>query len=71
MENRLQQERDRIQSALLGSTTTTRQYEQLYVAQQALAWAEDPAIAKSPYNLVMGIPVDSEGCWVLPRQPRS
>ena len=71
MENRLQQERDRIQSALLGPTTTTREYEHLYVAQQALAWAENPNAAKSPYDLVMGIQVDSEGCSDVPRQPQS
>lgn len=71
MEDRLQQERDKIQSALLGPTTTTRQYEHLYVAQQALAWAENPAIAKSPYDLVMGIPGDSEDCLAGPHQPQS
>jgi hypothetical protein len=71
MENRLQQERGRIQSALLGSTTTTRQYESLYVAQQVLAWVENPEIAKSPYDLVMGIQANSEGCWGVPRQPQS
>lgn len=71
MENRLRQERDKIQSALLGPTTTTRQYESLYIAQQALAWIENPAIAKSPYDLVMGIQADSEGCWGAPRQPQS
>jgi hypothetical protein len=71
MENRLQQERDKIQSALLGSTTTTRQYEHLYVVQQALAWVDNPAVAKSPYDLVMGIQADSEDCLVGPRQPQS
>ena len=72
MENRIKQERDKIQSALLGPTTTTRQYEQLYAAQQALAWAENPELAKSPYDLVMGgIQGDSEGCSDVPRQPQS
>ena len=71
MEDRLKQERDRIQTALLSSTTTTRQYEHLYAAQQALAWAENPNIAKSPYDMVMGIRGDSEGCLDVPRQPPS
>jgi hypothetical protein len=71
MEDRINQERNKIQLALLGPTTTTRQHEQLYAAQQALAWAENPAIAKSPYDLIMGIQGDSEGCSVVPRQPPS
>ncbi len=68
MENRLKRERDRIQSALLGPITTTRQYEHLYAAQQALAWVENPTVAKSPYDLVMGTQEESEGCWGVPHQ---
>lgn len=61
MEERLQQERDRIQSALLDSTTTTQQYQQLYAAQQALAWAQNPQIARSPFDTVMLPPITTIG----------
>lgn len=64
-------ERNRIQAALLVPETTPHQYDLLYAAQQALAWAENPQVAKSPYNLVMGIQEDLGGCWVVPRQPLS
>lgn len=67
METRLQQERDKIQSALLSPTTTTRQYEHLYAAQQALAWSEDPNAAKSPYSMIMGTQTDVGGCSDAPR----
>ena len=71
MENRISEERDRIQTALLDSNTTPQQYKELYAAQQALAWADDPEVAKSPYRLVMGIQASSEGCSVAPHQPPS
>lgn len=71
MGKRLDQERDRIQSALLDSGTTPQQYDLLYAAQQALAWAENPQVAKSPYGLVMGTQGDSEGCSDVLRLPLS
>jgi hypothetical protein len=71
MKARIEKERDRIQAALLDSDTTSQQYNNLYAAQQALAWAENPKVAKSPYCLVMDTQADSEGCWGDPRPPLS
>lgn len=34
----------------------------LYAAQQALEWSLEPSGIKSPYDMIMGIQEDSEGC---------
>lgn len=39
-----------------------RDYDRLYAAQQALAWALEPTGAKSPYAMIMGIHEDSTDC---------
>lgn len=36
--------------------------EELYAAQQALSWALDPQAFKSPVEMLMRTPVDSEDC---------
>ncbi len=37
-------------------------YQQLYAAQQALAWALEPKGFKAPYKMITGTPVSSEDC---------
>jgi len=48
----IQRELDRVSSALRSATPEI--YEKLYVAQQALSWATDPDMFKSPFNLITG-----------------
>jgi hypothetical protein len=55
--NRIGEERERISKALLDPATTAGQYAQLYAAQQALGWADNPEAARSPYDMVMCGPV--------------
>ena len=57
----LQQEADRLRSALLETPLGSR-FDRLHAAQQALAWAADQDTFKSPYDLVIGNPEGSEGC---------
>lgn len=40
-------------------------------AQQALAWSLEPAGFGAPYDVLTGIPADSEGCSECPRPPLS
>jgi len=79
MEERIEEECERIRAALIDKENLTpRQYDQLYAAQQALAWAFDGM--RSPYDMVMGksiesctempsIPADSVGCLAPTHQP--
>jgi hypothetical protein len=46
-------ELDRISARLRHPDTQADQYEKLYAAQQALAWALDPDGAKSPYDTIL------------------
>jgi hypothetical protein len=55
----VQRELDRIQSAL---TNNPERYAELYAAQQALAWAQEPDGFASPTKMIMGIPANSEDC---------
>jgi hypothetical protein len=57
----IQRELDRIAVALR-EPRSAEEYVQLYAAQQALSWGLDPAMFKSPYNLITGIEVNSEDC---------
>ena len=52
MEARIEQELNRIQDSL-HTNITEKQYCELYAAQQALVWADNPDIAKSPFDTVM------------------
>lgn len=45
-------ELDRIREKLL-ELKSGEKYDQLYAAQQALAWALDPEAANSPYKTIM------------------
>lgn len=56
-ESKIGEERDRIHAALLSDSITTSQREQLYAAQQALSWVDDPLMARSPFDVVMLGPV--------------
>lgn len=65
----LEREIDRIRAALL-LTPPGLQYDRLYAAQQALAWAGDPDGFKGPYDLIMkGTPEDSKDCSVRSHPP--
>lgn len=46
-------------------------YNEIYAAQQALAWALDPYGFKSPADMLTGIPADATDCPACPDQPRS
>ena len=63
----VQRELDKINAEIVKGTTPQRHAE-LYAAQQALAWAIEPAGIKSPYNQVMGIREGSEDCSGSPHQ---
>lgn len=62
----LQREINRIRQALL-NTKSGAVYDKLYAAQQALAWASDPAGFKAPGDLIMGTQEDSADCSAHPR----
>ena len=47
----MQKEADRLRSAL-GETPLGDRFNELYAAQQALAWAADPDSFKSPLNMI-------------------
>ena len=66
----LQREKDRLNRGLNDSTHTEK-YDQLYAAQQALAWAIDPESAKAPFDMIMGIPGGSKDCLADPHPPQS
>lgn len=48
-----------------------KDYEMLYVAQQALSWALDPCSFASPMKHIKGIQEGSAGCLEGPHQPPS
>jgi len=67
---RIEIEMKRINKALLDKLGSP-EYDRLYAAQQALAWALNPDLAKSPYDMIMGtqeVPEDCSGNS-LPPQP--
>ena len=66
----LQREFERLNGAL-GDPNNANKYEVLYAAQQAVAWATDPAGYKSPFDTIMGTPVDSKDYSARSRQPES
>jgi len=59
----IKRELDRISVAL--SDPCAPDYEQLYAAQQALAWALEPTGYKSPYDAIRGTREDSADCPLL------
>lgn len=56
----IEQELERISATL--REPRTAEYDQLYAAQQALSWALDPTVFKSPYDLLNGTPAGSVNC---------
>jgi len=60
----VQRELDRISKALLEPRLAddTREYSQLYAAQQALAWALEPTGFKPPYSTIRDNGEGSEDC---------
>jgi len=62
---RIEEEADRIRSALC-KTRFGRRFDQLYAAQQALAFADDPEHRESPLDMINRFTADteedSEGC---------
>ncbi len=66
----IKRELDRIRHVLCDLSKHNR-YDELYAAQQALAWASEPNGYASPMKMITDIPGDSEGCSALPRPPSS
>lgn len=66
----LERELERIHGALL-VTDDKPTYDQLYAAQQALAWATEPSGAKAPYEMIMDTPGDSGGYSAVLRPSQS
>lgn len=57
----VQRELDRIFAAL-ASQAETSDYDSLYAAQQALAWALEPTGIKSPFSMIRGTQEAKEDC---------
>jgi len=53
MKERIEGELRRAQAVLTSGALTDMQYCEIYAVQQALFWAVDPNIAKSPIDTVM------------------
>ena len=66
--NLIERERQRIGAAIVNPGNAGVR-DQLYAAQQALAWAVEPASAKAPYDMIMGIPGEQEDCQDEYRPP--
>jgi hypothetical protein len=57
----IQRELNRIEIALR-QPQSRNHYAELYVAQQALAWALDPTGFAAPLTMITGTPAGSEDC---------
>ncbi|QIE53955.1 hypothetical protein G5B40_02695 [Pikeienuella piscinae] len=62
-------ELDRVSSALR-ENPQRNDYDRLYAAQQALAWAADPNGFASPMAMIVGIQEGSEDCLGYPDPPQ-
>lgn len=62
----IQRELDRIGEALRADPQSN-DYDRLYAAQQALAWATDPSNYASPMKHIRGTQEGSEDCSDAPR----
>ena len=58
----IQREINRINAVLNSKDESSPVYPKLYSAQQALEWVLEPTGVKSPYEEIMGIPVNSGDC---------
>lgn len=63
----IQRELDKISVALVEKTNGA-DYDRLYAAQQALAWAIEPTGVRSPYNMIKGIAEAPEDYRAEPHQ---
>ena len=66
----LHRERMKLNVAIT-ETIDDRRRGQLYAAQQALAWAEDPIGFASPFAFLMGIAANSKDCPAEYHPPQS
>jgi hypothetical protein len=66
----IQRELDLI-SAALGETPTANDYDSLYAAQQALAWALEPSGIKAPFAMIRGIQAVTADCSADPHPAQS
>jgi hypothetical protein len=67
----VQRELNKIRRAL-GTPETNPEYDRLYAAQQALAWALEPDGFAFPLRMInVDTPEGSEDCSAHPRQPWS
>lgn len=66
----IENELERIAVGLRGSIPPDRQ-TQLYAAQQALSWALEPDGFRRPYDTIMDIQEDLEGCSAPSHLPLS
>jgi hypothetical protein len=57
----IERELDRI-SAALREPRPADEYNQLYAAQQALSWAQEPTGFRAPYATITGTEAGSEDC---------
>ena len=54
-------ELDRLKSRLCGQPAPF-EHAALFAAQQALSWAANPLLFKSPYDLIVGNEANTEDC---------
>jgi len=66
MNKQVKQELERIQSALISGDCTEKQWCELYAAQQAILWTNDPGSAKAPFSTIMRGLVISPQQWQKP-----
>ena len=71
----VQRELERI-ARMLRTPLPADQYDRLYAAQQALAWATDPNMFRAPYDAILvaevtDTPADSEDCSAPAHLPLS
>lgn len=66
----VQRELRRIEAALRAEEHAERRQE-LYAAQQALSWALEPNILRSPVDMLTGIPATTADCSGVPHPQSS
>lgn len=67
----IQRELERISLALNQDNIGTERQGRLYAVQQALSWAVDPDMFRSPYAWATGTQGETAGCLADPRPPSS
>lgn len=59
--DRIKAEQARVTSLLQKSDMSQANWQRLYDVQQALMWALDPTMVRSPYAMILDIPEEREG----------